>query len=74
MSGSNTNKKSVVVGSLLGVIIGATTALFVSPKSGKRNRKDFKNQMSTIQDQVYKIADRTKEKVSDVSQSITKNA
>ncbi len=74
MSKNNTNKKGVVIGSLFGVIIGATTALFVSPKSGKRNRKDLKKQMNTIKDQVFKITDRTKEKVSDVSQSITKNA
>ena len=40
------NTKDFLIGTLIGGIVGATTALFLAPKSGKELRSDISDQAS----------------------------
>jgi gas vesicle protein len=66
-SQTNVSRKGLVIGSLLGGIVGAVTALFVAPKSGKELRQDIQNQAIDVKDKTVDVADTAKEKVNEMS-------
>jgi gas vesicle protein len=64
---TNVSKKSMIVGSVLGGIVGAATALFVTPKSGKELREDINNQVNTAKDKTLDATDTAKGKINEVA-------
>lgn len=61
MMGKN-NSKDFIVGSLVGGLIGAATALFLAPKSGKEIRNDLGQQASIVKGRTEKFTSQTLEK------------
>ena len=61
MMGKN-NSKDFIVGSLVGGLIGAVTALFLAPKSGKEIRDDLGQQASIVKGRTEKFTSQTLEK------------
>ncbi|WP_410429587.1 YtxH domain-containing protein [Metabacillus litoralis] len=61
MMGKN-NSKDFIVGSLVGGLIGAATALFLAPKSGKEIRDDLGQQASIVKGRTEKFTSQTLEK------------
>ena len=61
MMGKN-NSKDFIVGSLVGGVIGAVTALFLAPKSGKEIRDDLGQQASIVKGRTEKFTSQTLEK------------
>lgn len=61
MMGKN-NSKDFIVGSLVGGLIGAVTALFLAPKSGKEIRDDLGQQASVVKGRTEKFTSQTLEK------------
>jgi gas vesicle protein len=61
MMGKN-NSKDFIVGSLVGGMIGAVTALFLAPKSGKEIRDDLGQQASIVKGRTEKFTNQTLEK------------
>jgi gas vesicle protein len=58
---SNINAKDFIIGSLVGGIVGAATALFLAPKSGKELRTDLNDQAIVLKDKSTELASRAKE-------------
>ncbi|MCM3650769.1 YtxH domain-containing protein [Metabacillus litoralis] len=56
------NSKDFIVGSLVGGLIGAATALFLAPKSGKEIRDDLGQQASIVKGRTEKFTSQTLEK------------
>lgn len=52
---SNMNTKDFLIGALVGGIIGATTALFLAPKSGKELRSNINDQAILLKDKTGQI-------------------
>ncbi|RLQ97907.1 YtxH domain-containing protein [Falsibacillus albus] len=80
----NINTKDFVIGALIGGIIGATTALFLAPKSGKELRSDLNTQATTLKEKSGQWKDSAvekgnewaavaKEKTSAISQAVQSN-
>jgi gas vesicle protein len=59
---SSINTKDFVIGTLIGGIIGATTALFLAPKSGKELRSNLNEQAGVIKDKTGQWKDTAVEK------------
>jgi gas vesicle protein len=59
---SNINTKDFVIGTLIGGIIGATTALLLAPKSGKELRNNLNEQAGAIKDKTSQWKDTAVEK------------
>lgn len=85
MSKDGINSKDFIIGSLVGGIIGATTALFLAPKSGKELRDDLGQQATVVKDRTGKftneafeisndIANIAKEKTSTLSQVVAEQS
>ncbi|MFC0270330.1 YtxH domain-containing protein [Metabacillus herbersteinensis] len=85
MSKDGINSKDFIIGSLVGGIIGAATALFLAPKSGKELRDDLGQQATVVKDRTGKftnealeksngIASMAKEKTSTLSQVVTEQS
>lgn len=62
MSKDGINSKDFLIGTLIGGIIGATTALFLAPKSGKELRDDLGSQAVALRDKTDKMTADAKEK------------
>lgn len=50
MSKDGINSKDFLIGTLIGGIVGATTALFLAPKSGKELRDDLNTQANALKE------------------------
>lgn len=69
MSKDGINSKDFLIGTLIGGIIGATTALFLAPKSGKELRDDLGSQAVALRDKTDKMTADAKEKARNMSAS-----
>jgi gas vesicle protein len=79
------NSKDFIVGSLVGGLIGAATALFLAPKSGKEIRDDLGQQATMVKKRTGRItsdalekssgiANAAKEKTVSLSQAVTEQS
>jgi len=84
-SEENINTKDFLIGALIGGIIGATTALFLAPKSGKELRSDINEQAIVLKEKTEQLRDTAKtkgselaavakEKTSAITQSVSKQS
>jgi gas vesicle protein len=67
MANQNRNKKTMIMGTMLGAIVGATSAFFLAPKSGKELRSDMKHHVDSAKDKTFKLKDTVKGSMNDVS-------
>lgn len=76
------NSKDFMIGALIGGMIGAATALFMAPKTGKELRNDFNEQARNISEKTERLrqtamekgtvlADTAKEKTSSVTEIVS---
>lgn len=56
------NSKDFIIGALIGGIVGAATALFLAPKSGKEIRNDLNLQASSIKEKTEHLREVAKMK------------
>lgn len=56
------NTKDFLIGALVGGLVGAATALFMAPKSGKELREDFNSQAGTLKERASGWTEMAKEK------------
>lgn len=81
----NSNGKDFIVGSLIGGLVGAATALLLAPKSGKEMRNNLGQQASMMKERTGKItndalekgsefASVAKDKTSSLSQVVTEQS
>jgi gas vesicle protein len=79
------NNKDFIVGSIIGGLVGAATALFLAPKSGKEIRDNLGQQANVMKDRTGKftngalekgsgIASVAKEKTASLSQVLTEQS
>ncbi len=68
---SNIDTKDFLIGTLIGGIVGATTALLLAPKSGKELRTDLNDQAIQLKDKSSEVATMAKEKSSTLAQSVS---
>lgn len=61
----NSNGKDFIIGSLIGGLVGAATALFLAPKSGKEMRNNLGQQASMMKERTGKITNGALEKGSE---------
>ncbi|MBD1380151.1 YtxH domain-containing protein [Metabacillus arenae] len=85
MSKESINSKDFLIGTLIGGIVGATTALFLAPKSGKELRENIGQQATVVKERTGKItndalergsefANLAKEKTATISQSVSEQS
>ncbi|WLD92399.1 YtxH domain-containing protein [Alkalihalobacillus sp. AL-G] len=67
---SSIDTKDFLIGSLIGGIVGAATALLLAPKSGKELRTDLNEQAIVIKDKSNEVATLAKEKSSTLAQNV----
>lgn len=76
------NSKDFMIGALIGGMIGAATALFMAPKTGKELRSDFNEQAKSLTEKTEKLrqtamekgtvlADTAKEKTGTVTEMVS---
>lgn len=81
----NINAKDFLIGALVGGIVGAATALFLAPKSGKEMRSDLNVQAQTLKEKTGQFAETAKvkgvefveaakEKSNTISQTVSKQS
>lgn len=58
----NINAKDFLIGALVGGIVGAATALFLAPKSGKEMRSDLNIQAQALKEKTGQFAETAKVK------------
>ncbi|MGM7702402.1 YtxH domain-containing protein [Pseudalkalibacillus sp. Hm43] len=68
---SNIDTKDFLIGTLIGGIVGATTALLLAPKTGKELRTDLNDQALQLKDKSTEVATMAKEKSSNLAQSVS---
>ncbi|MGE7120174.1 YtxH domain-containing protein [Peribacillus sp. NPDC046944] len=56
------NSKDFMIGALIGGMIGAATALFMAPKTGKELRNDFNEQAKSLSEKTEKLRQTAMEK------------
>lgn len=56
------NSKDFMIGALIGGMIGAATALFMAPKTGKELRNDFNEQARNISEKTERLRQTAMEK------------
>jgi gas vesicle protein len=66
---NNINAKDFIIGTFVGGIVGAATALLLAPKSGKELRTNLNDQAIVLKDKSGELASKAK----DTSQSLAKN-
>jgi gas vesicle protein len=64
---SNINTKDFLIGTLIGGIVGATTALFLAPKSGKELRTDLNEQAGVWKEKTGQWKDNAVEKSNELA-------
>ncbi|WP_349408183.1 YtxH domain-containing protein [Pseudalkalibacillus sp. SCS-8] len=70
-SNSSIDTKDFLIGSLIGGIVGATTALLLAPKSGRELRTDINDQAIQLKDKSTEMASVAKEKSSNLAQTVS---
>ncbi|MDA7027268.1 YtxH domain-containing protein [Bacillus sp. CLL-7-23] len=65
MSKEGMNTKDFFIGTVIGGVVGALTALLLAPKSGKELRHDLGTQTAVIKDKTDKLTNQAKEKSSE---------
>lgn len=81
----NINAKDFLIGALVGGIVGAATALFLAPKSGKEMRSDLNVQAQALKEKTGQFAETAKikgvefveaakEKSNTISQTVSKQS
>lgn len=63
----NSAASSFIIGALVGSVIGAATALFLAPKTGKEMRQDFSHQAIQLKDKSIELGSAAKEKATELS-------
>ncbi|WP_153730692.1 YtxH domain-containing protein [Sporosarcina obsidiansis] len=58
---------SFLAGAIVGGVIGAATALFLAPKTGREMREDFTTQASQLKDKSIELSSTAKEKAVELS-------
>ncbi|MCJ1908538.1 YtxH domain-containing protein [Planococcus ruber] len=64
------SSKDFIIGALVGGIIGAATALFLAPKSGKELRSDLNTHATTLKEKTATYTDTAKEKSGGLTQQV----
>jgi gas vesicle protein len=73
MSASESNRSSVVVGTIVGASVGAVVALLLAPKSGRELREDIKGTVQTLQSKSQELFEQAKTTTSDTIQYVKEN-
>lgn len=58
---------SFIAGAIVGGLIGAATALFLAPKTGREMREDFSNQASQLKDKSIELSSTAKDKAAELT-------
>jgi len=61
------NTKDFMIGALIGGMVGAATALFLAPKSGRELREDLNTRAGTVKERAANITEMAKEKGSEMA-------
>lgn len=65
------NSKDFLIGTLIGGIVGAATALLLAPKSGKELRDDLNSQTSSLREKGNEFASIALEKSSNLAKQVS---
>ena len=66
-SEENINTKDFLIGALIGGIVGATTALFLAPKSGKELRSNINEQAIVLKEKTEQLRETAKTKGTEIA-------
>jgi gas vesicle protein len=66
----NINAKDFLIGTLIGGIVGALTALFLAPKSGKELRGDINDQAYLLKEKTENLRETAIEKSSEITSTV----
>ena len=67
---NNINAKDFLIGTLVGGIVGALTALLLAPKSGKELRGDLNGQVYLLREKTENLRDTAIEKGSEITSTV----
>ena len=70
-NGDGINSKDFLIGTLIGSMIGAATALLFAPKSGKELREDLNTQTSSLRERGNEFASIALEKSSNLAKQVS---
>ncbi|WP_110114146.1 YtxH domain-containing protein [Bacillus sp. CGMCC 1.16541] len=68
------SSKDFLLGSILGGVVGAATALLLAPKAGKELRSDLNEQATFVRLKTEQIANTAKDKTTDLSQTLSEQS
>ena len=69
-SNNHINTKDFLIGTLVGGIVGALTALFLAPKSGKELREDLNDQAYLLREKTESLRETAIEKSSEITSTV----
>lgn len=69
-----TGTKDFLLGALVGGVVGAVTALWLSPKSGPALRESVTNQTAVLKEKAGTLAQATKEKTTTLTHTISQQS
>lgn len=69
-----TGTKDFLLGALVGGVVGAVTALWLSPKSGPALRESVTNQTAVLKEKAETLAQATKEKTTTLTHTISQQS
>jgi gas vesicle protein len=69
-SNNHINTKDFLIGTLVGGIVGALTALFLAPKSGKELRGDLNDQAYLLREKTESLRETAIEKSSEITSTV----
>ncbi len=69
-SDNHINAKDFLIGTLVGGIVGALTALFLAPKSGKELRGDLNDQAYLLREKTESLRETAIEKSSEITSTV----
>ena len=69
-SNNHINTKDFLIGTLVGGIVGALTALFLAPKSGKELRGDLNDQAYLLREKTENLRETAIEKSSEITSTV----
>lgn len=74
MSNNNLNGKDFLLGAIVGSVLGAVTALLVTPKTGKELRGDIKHQYDNASEKTKAIATDVSQKTQALAQDVSERS